>query len=55
MDVTLNFHEKKKKFGSYIGLDSIKSLALSFPAIGAATSRSEQQLKGGKRESGQNW
>ena len=39
MDITLNFHEKQ--IGSYIGLHSIKILALSLPAIGAATSRSE--------------
>ena len=53
MNVTLNFHEKK--IGSYISLDSIKILAPSFPAIGAATSRLEWQLEGGKKESGQNW
>ena len=53
MYVTLNFH--KKKIGSFFGLDSIKILAPSFPAIGAATSRSERQLEGSKRERGQNW
>ena len=48
MDVTLNFHEKT--IGSYIDLHSIKILALSFPTIGVATSRSEWELEAGKRE-----
>ena len=48
MDNTLNIHEKI--IGSYIGLHSIKILALSFPTIGAATSKSEWELEGGKRD-----
>ena len=48
MDVTLNFHEKT--IGSYIDLHSIKIYASSFPAIGAAISRSEWQLEGGKKK-----